>query len=780
MKTRLRISLRYKAAILIALTEVVLLGLLLATNLWRTRADLEEQLRVHANATAELVAASATETLLAYDLAQMQNLLRGVVGRHRVVYAEITDHRRRALAFAGDPVVEGMAVRIERPIRVHGTLFGSVRIVVSRAETEAALLAATHSNLAIAGIEIILVAVISLTLGWILTRNLSRLAQGAEAIGHGDLRARVPVTSSDELGVLAARFNAMAEQLEHSHHRFRDMADNTSDWLWETDDAGRYTYVSNRIEDLLGVAPGAALGQAAGAFMVAEDARRFERLLAASAGERRAFYDFEYRASRPDGGTVVLEANGSPIFAEPGRVSGFRGVTRDVTRRKQDESRLVYLAEHDALTGLYSRARFLELLEEEIGAMQRAGLPLAVLFVDLDDFRLINDIHGHVAGDALLKVVSELIAEAAGPGNPVARLGGDEFGILLRAGGRALAEQLARNVLETLSRAPLAAGETPVHLAASVGIAIFPEAGAAGEALLARADMALSHAKSIGHGSYHSFEVADREPESMRRSINWQVVLHEALGAGRFFLEYQPIARLHEDGKASFFEALVRLREATGTAHAAARFIETAEQTGLIAEIDKFVLREVVRRLRTPAHRGACIAVNLSGRSLGAPGFTEFVQELLVDSGIEPQRLLFEITETAAVAEMARARSFIGEVKKLGFRFALDDFGVGFSSFSYLKHLPVDMVKIDGSFVRYLDRSREDRLFVRAIVQVARELGLETVAEFVESREVLEILREIGVDYVQGYYLGRPGPTLEPQLVEGPRQRAYKIGGQAH
>lgn len=780
MKARLRISLRFKAAILIAVTEIVLLGLLLATNLWRTRADLEEQLRVHADATAELVAASATEPLLAYDLAQMQNLLRSVVGRHRVAYAEITDHRRRALAFAGDPIVDGLAVHIERPILVQGTLFGSVRIVVSRSETEAALAAATRSNFAIAGIEIVLVALISLTLGWILTRNLSRLAEGAEAIGRGDLRARVPVASNDELGLLAARFNAMAEQLEHSQHRFRDMADNTSDWLWETDATGRYTYVSNRIEELLGIAPATVLGRAAAELMAAEDARRFERLLAASAEERRAFYDFEYRAPRAGGGVVVLEANGSPILDELGRVTGFRGVTRDVTRRKQDESRLIYLAEHDALTGLCSRAHFLELLEEEIGAMQRAGLPLAVLFVDLDDFKLINDIHGHVAGDALLKVVSELIAEAAGPGNPVARLGGDEFGILLRAGGRALAEQLARKLLEALARTPLAAGETPVRLTASVGIALFPEAGAAAESLLARADMALSHAKNIGHGSYHTFEVADREPESMRRSVNWQAQLREALGAERFFLEYQPIRRLHDEAHASFHEALVRMRDAGGTTHAAARFIDTAEYTGLIAEIDRFVLREVLRKLADPAEREARIAVNLSGRSLGTPGFSQFVLDLLASTAVEPNRLLFEITETAAVAEMARAGSFIGEVKKLGFRFALDDFGVGFSSFSYLKHLPVDMVKIDGTFVRYLDRSREDRLFVRAIVQVARELGLETVAEFVESREVLEILREIGVDYVQGYHIGKPGPTLGRHVVEGRRQRAYKISGQAH
>jgi diguanylate cyclase (GGDEF)-like protein len=426
------------------------------------------------------------------------------------------------------------------------------------------------------------------------------------------------------------------------------------------------------------------------------------------------------------------------------------------------------------LTGLASRQNFIDLLDDEIRLATTSKHPLALLFVDLDDFKLINDTHGHLAGDGLLRVVSDILRANAGEGCPVARLGGDEFGIVLRGSDAAHATHIGQRLMEAIGAAPLAISSSAVRLTASIGIAIHPEAGTSAETLLAHADIAMSHAKSQGHHRCHVYQAADGDLESMRHTVSWQTVLHEALAGDRLLLEFQPIRRVSSPDQTRMFEALARVRDRNGDLHSAARFIDTAEYTGQIAEIDKRVLAHILTVLADPQTHDCRIAMNVSGRSLGTPGFTDHFERELAAHRVDPTRLVFELTETAAIAEMARARNFIGDMKRLGYRFALDDFGAGFSSFSYLKHLPVDMLKIDGAFVRHLDSNREDQIFVRAIVQVARELGLETVAEFVESRQVFDLLTDIGVDYVQGFYIGAPGPALSSPVVVDETPTAYK------
>jgi diguanylate cyclase (GGDEF)-like protein/PAS domain S-box-containing protein len=776
------ISLRYKTTLLIATTQLLLLGLLLVSNLYQTRQHLEDELQLHARATAELTATSATEPLLGMDLAQLNSLVQGIVDRNRVRRVAITDHQDRVLAEAGLACPPGHCVHVERPIRVANTLFGKVSLDISRTETDAALAHTTRINVLIAALEMFLVALISLTLGWFLTRNLATLTQAAQAIGSGDYRAHVPVTSGDEVGVLAARFNEMARQLDVqigelalSRKRFRDMADNTSDWLWETDTEGRYTYSSKKVEALLGYTPEELLGTRSVDLMTAEDARRLGELFDLVKRERHPFYGFEYCAGRKDGGLVILESNGSPILDDTGDLTGYRGVTRDVTRRKDDESRLLYLAEHDPLTGLLSRQKFLEILADEIRLATPGEAPVAVLFVDLDDFKLVNDTHGHLAGDSLLRVVADILAGHAGDRSVLARLGSDEFGVILRGVGPEEARDVAKRLILAVETAQLAAGDTKVRLSACVGVSMFPAGGRDSETLLAHADIAMSRAKSLGHNRYHVYQPSDKDIDTMRRTVNWQTVIQDALETGNLLVDFQPIVCISGRSDKKYFEALVRLRDREGVVHTAGKFMDTAEYTGQISEIDKWMLRGVLELLTDPIRSDVRIAVNLSGRSLGTPGFDEYFLERLRASAIQPEQLVFEVTETAAVAEMARARGFISTMKRLGYRFSLDDFGVGFSSFSYLKHLPVDQIKIDGSFIRHLETNREDQIFVRAIVQVARELGLETVAEFVETQAALELLFDIGVDYVQGFHVGRPGPTPVFPTIERPAASGYKL-----
>jgi len=365
-----------------------------------------------------------------------------------------------------------------------------------------------------------------------------------------------------------------------------------------------------------------------------------------------------------------------------------------------------------------------------------------------------------MAGDSLLRIVADIFSTHIDNNAILARLGGDEFGILLRGATAEVGRKVAKDLLAAIETTPLAVGETAVRLFAGVGICSYPEGGQDSETLLAHADSAVTLAKAHGQNRYHVYHASDTLLDNMRDRINWQTLIHEALENNRLHLDFQSIVPLASRECGMHYEALIRLTDITGKEYTASEFIETAEHTGQISDIDKWVLTQVLERLSRPEYEDCTIAINLSGRSLDTPGLFEFFQERVIASKIKSNQLIFEITESSAVAEMAKAESFLSRMKKLGYHFSLDDFGVGFSSFSYLKHLPVDQIKIDGSFIRHIDYSREDQIFVKAMVQVAHELGLSTVAEFVESPAILEILADIGVDYVQGHHIGKPSSTL--------------------
>ncbi len=757
----MKLSIKYKAAVLIAVTESLLLGVLLFSNLHNSRQTLEQQLDTQAIATAELVAASATAPLLSLDIAQLQNQLDGVIGKHNIEFVSISDHRGRTLARAGNPLAPKDSINALHRILVADALFGEVNLTISRAQAEAALQKTTQSNLFIVALEIVLVAIISISIGWLLTRNLSFLIDGTKAIEKGDYSVRIPVKSKDEIGTLARHFNHMAarldetmEALESGKKRFRDMADQASDWLWEIDLADNYTYASNQVEHILGYLPDQTIGINAFQFMLAEDAKRLRTLFHEHKTNMRPFYGFECKALRKDGAVVSLETNGVPVFDADGELTGYRGVTRDITRRKEDASRLVYLSEHDPLTGLVSRHKFLELLEDEVEFSQHSNVPVTFLFIDIDSFKLINDTHGHMVGDALLKLVSELLLNEAAQFAQVARVGGDEFGILLRGKSTDEGKALAKRILADIETAPLAIDNNPVHISACIGICTCPQDGITGEMIMAHADAALIHAKTMGHNRYYVYQGSDRDIDGMRNTVNWRSVIHKAIEDDLLEIEYQPIVSTSFPTEHQKYEALIRIRKEDGSLIAAHQFIDTAELTGQISEIDKWVLGKVVKLLSKQEYRDTCISVNISGKSLETLGFCENCQELVSNSKIDPKQLIFEITESTAIAEMGRAESFIMTMKRLGYRFSLDDFGVGFSSFSYLKHLPVDQIKIDGSFIRNLETSYEDQVFVDAIVRVAKGLGLETVAEFVDSDLAVKQLVRMGVDYLQGHYIG--------------------------
>ncbi|MBL8484186.1 MAG: EAL domain-containing protein [Rhodocyclaceae bacterium] len=437
----------------------------------------------------------------------------------------------------------------------------------------------------------------------------------------------------------------------------------------------------------------------------------------------------------------------------------------DISERKRFELRIAYLADHDALTGLINRRRFQQELESRLAAARRFNRNGTLLFLDLDNFKHVNDTSGHQAGDNLLRLVADTLTGLVRGIDVTARLGGDEFALLLEQTADEGAQEVARKVNHRLSALALHGPAGKHRASASIGIVQYPRDGSTVKELLANADIAMYQAKNHGRACWHIFTGEEAVGERLRNWVYWEEHIKQALEQDRCVLHFQPILEL-AGGRIIHHEALLRLPLEDGRIAMPGEFMDVAERGGLVRELDRSVARHAIRRLARSGEEHM-LAVNLSGLSIGDETFISMLRAELAASGVAPGRLMFEITETAAVADFQAARQFMADVQAIGCRFALDDFGAGHASFYYLKQLPVDLIKIDGIFVRGLASNPDDRIFVKAIVDVARGFGKRTVAEFVENAETLELVKSYGVDFAQGNYIGpaRAEPALRPQYL---------------
>jgi len=432
----------------------------------------------------------------------------------------------------------------------------------------------------------------------------------------------------------------------------------------------------------------------------------------------------------------------------------------DTTKRKEAETRLAWLADHDPLTELFNRRRFRQEFQDILSLALRHRHEGALLFFDLDQFKYVNDTSGHQAGDVMLKLVASALRRIVRERDLLARLGGDEFALVIPETDAAGATRMASRILDSLSRIELPT-HTHVHrISASIGIVLFPAHGNQVEDLMAHADLAMYQAKEIGRGRWYLFSWDEQKRKQLNEEVYWKRQVELALQEERFSLDFQPIMEIGTR-RISHYEVLIRMREQDKGIALPDNFIPVAERTGLIHHITHLVLTRSIEVLASRPHADFTLSINLSGKVVDEQEFLPLLRRLLEQSGIDPRRLLFEITETAALADIPAAAQLMSSVRALGCKTALDDFGTGFSSFFYLRELSLDMIKIDGSFIRNLPRSREDRIFVRAIAEVARGLGKQTIAEFVEDEETLKMLRELQVDYAQGHHIGRPAPLPE-------------------
>ena len=459
----------------------------------------------------------------------------------------------------------------------------------------------------------------------------------------------------------------------------------------------------------------------------------------------------------------LLRTDGTPVWVTltASRDGAVSPVTltyqfQDISERRELEGRLRYLVDHDLVTGLFNRHRFEQELVSQVHRHRRFGGNAAVLMVDLDGFKSVNDRFGHGVGDELLRSLSASLQERSRATDVLARLSGDEFAVLLPGADRTAAELVATEITQVVRRHVSVLGTERAQVTASVGVALLD--GASELEVVALADAAMYAAKSAGGDRFVVFDPSDPRPANSRQASEASR-LRRALKERRFVLHCQPVWNLAEQ-RVDMHELLIRMRDETsGTLIAPNAFLYAAERFKLISDIDSWVVTEAVNLIATHARQGrrVVLCVNLSGRSIGDPAVNAHIDQALRESGIDPSCLVFEVTETAAIGNIEAAVAFSQRLLRRGCRFALDDFGAGFASFYYLKRLPFDFLKIDGDFVRGLPDHPVDQLVVNAIVSIARGMGKQTIAEFVTAKEIGDLLLASGVDYAQGFHFGRPG-----------------------
>ncbi len=462
---------------------------------------------------------------------------------------------------------------------------------------------------------------------------------------------------------------------------------------------------------------------------------------------------------RRDGNELYIESTASPIRDGKGDVTGGVLVFHDVSESRELNRRLSYHASHDILTGLVNRAEFETRLERALKSAKAREASYALCYLDLDQFKIVNDSCGHSAGDALLGQLGALLKAKIRWRDTLARLGGDEFGVLLESCSLDEAMKTAEVLRLAISEFKFMWDDRSFRLGVSIGVVPITVENEDVAALLSAADSACAAAKEAGRNRIHSFQENDIDLMRRRREMQWAARINNALEDNRFELFRQTIKPLQTEEDGAHYEILLRMRDETGGIIAPGLFIEAAERYSITPRIDRWVITNAFRWLVSEAderERLILCSINLSGQSLGDEKFLPFVVEQFQMSGLDATKICFEITETAAIASYSQANRFINALKELGCKFALDDFGTGLSSFGYLKHFPVDFLKIDGSFVKEILHDPIDREMVRSINEIGHLTGKQTIAEFAENEEIITMLKGMGIDYAQGYGVSEP------------------------
>jgi diguanylate cyclase (GGDEF)-like protein/PAS domain S-box-containing protein len=557
---------------------------------------------------------------------------------------------------------------------------------------------------------------------------------------------------------------AIQEALRQSEARWRSLTKLSSDWYWEQDAHFRFVRFDGSIERELGTPDAQLYGLTRWEAPHAGVTEAQWRAHRAQLEAHEVFHDFEMQRTSPDGTAIWVSVSGEPIFDAEGRFTGYRGVARNITERKRAEAEIQRLAFYDELTGLPNRRLLMDRLEQAVLASARDGAHGVLLFLDLDNFKGINDTMGHEWGDGLLVQVAQRLAGCVRASDTVARLGGDEFIAVLQGlpadaeQAVAMAESVAQKILAALNQ-PYDVRGRAMHSTPSIGITLFRGAGMSVAELLQSADLAMYQAKSRGRNTLCFFDQGMQAAAVARSAL--EADIRAGLPRGEFLLHYQRV--VDADGVILGAEALVRWNHPRRGMVPPGDFISVAEQTGLILPLGRHVLREACEELARwaadPARARWTLSVNVSAQEFRHPGFVQQVLDLLAETRADPRRLKLELTESLLLHDVEDGIAKMQVLRALGVGFSLDDFGTGYSSLSYLKRLPLDQLKIDQSFVRDVLFDPNDAAIACTVVALAQSLGLDVVAEGVESDGQRDFLLRNGCRRFQGYLFGRPGPA---------------------
>ncbi len=553
------------------------------------------------------------------------------------------------------------------------------------------------------------------------------------------------------------------EALRESETRFRAMADHSTDWIWSIDTEGRHLYSNPRGVANLGYSVGEFLAMDSVSLVHPDDQALLHETLGNAVARQRGWRSVVLRWRHRNGSYRTFESNASPLFDDDGRLAGFQGVDRDITERRQAEARIEFLAHHDVLTGLPNRVLLRDRFEQAAAHAKRAQSHVAMLFLDLDHFKVVNDTLGHTAGDELLLAVVTRLSHCTRDSDTISRQGGDEFILLLNdIPDLETVERIATDILHRLVE-PVEVNGHALNASCSIGVAMYPQDGNDFDSLLQKADTAMYNAKDAGRNTYRFFD--EQMNLQAHEHLMLQNRLHQALYRAELQLHYQPQFDV-ASGRVIGAEALLRWHNPELGEVAPGRFIPVAEDSGLIVPIGAWVVEQACRQAQVWRNAGLpdfIISVNLSALQFRRAGLIETVAGALERSGLPPPLLELELTESILLQDVDNTLETVRQLKAMGVRLAIDDFGTGYSSLSYLKRFAVDRLKIDQSFLHEVNTDPDNAAIVRAVIQLARSLRLGIIAEGVETQAQRDFLREAGCHEMQGYLFSRP---LAPAALE--------------
>ena len=768
-------SLRTRLILLTVLVEIVMISAIVWNSERLAEAHLVRQFELRRAEISLLLQAAIAPAMVQRDYASISETLSNASRLQSFKYLRMLDETGQTVASAGEQGTDkgSRMLDFSLPVMLEGRNYGQLNGAIDLGFLEQARQEMLSQNFGLALIGILLSSLILGAIALWLTSRLAQLVTASHRLAEASDFTPLPVKGRDDLAQVIRAFNQMAQtiakrvqDLRTAESRQRALAS-----AIDTERSRLDALLSAMREGLVFVDQEERICYLNPAFaklwLVSLDGQTTQMPLADLCSWLAASLREDARAQLFKGGDHpeeltlkdgrIVTQQGIPVSGTDRSQLGYLWIFEDVTSQRQMNEHLVFMAERDPLTKLANRARFNAELEQLVAAYQRDKTQQgAVLYLDLDEFKAINDSFGHRAGDKVLQRAADAIGNLVRINELFARLGGDEFAIIAPGADQHGACRLAERIVQSLTTLSFEFEGRRIGLTCSLGIALLPEHASSSEELVSRADAAMYQAKRSGKNCWRIYRPDLDESASMLSHLGWNEKIKSALTDNRFVLHFQGI---HDSltRKISHYEVLIRMLDAEKPSELLlpGSFIPAAERTGRIVDIDRWVVQAAIEKLAHVPDLPS-LAVNVSARTFDDPMFTGIIRKLLTQHQVAPRRLIIELTETAALANIADAERFIADLRQLGCTVCLDDFGVGFSSFAYLKHLSADVLKIDGMFIRNLLNSREDRVFVQAIVEVARGLGKKTVAEFVGDDQTLALLAEMGVDYAQGYHLSFP------------------------